>query len=284
MILYIFSWTGGTCGEKIPESNIVLAEKSAPVTSVSNASHGNAPTKAVVVSDNCIGVISKFYSQTLFASYFGAHGVMHSDYAKCFEAREYISINTQDKKHYYNMERFTDVQELNALALLSGPNGIRCIEKDLLTVMSRHISIIKDFMAKFGKQNWEQLSARYAEERFWREIIHSGMNSADLAKVSALSITVGCMLRLRKDFKYALNQVTKVTADPLYALLNDVHSRLGPLTVQESFGEKTSASIAMSHLEQLCEDAGLTSFTDSRYYLFKFIYYILDFEVPCLKY
>ena len=66
------------------------------------------------------------------------------------------------------VERFTDPQELRALATFAGPAGMRLLERDVLAAVTKQIAAFRELLIK-NRSLLELMSARYAEEAFWRE-------------------------------------------------------------------------------------------------------------------
>jgi len=191
-----------------------------------------------------IHAIAAWY-QGLFARDLGVeHGISFSPVKQAFVSRPISMAKGQPPAIHLDAEWFTDVNELRALVTLCGPYGVRVIDKALLSVVVRSVTVIRDCLIK-NQPMLTMLSGRFTEHTLWQESINK------LQHVEVLlthTTVVGCVLHFRKLLRKALASVVNEKMPFLYQNVKLAFKHLHDVS---------EVSLAFAPLDYLSQDVGL---------------------------
>lgn len=129
---------------------------------------------------------------------------------------------------HLQVERFSDVTELRALATLAGPAGIAVIERGLMRIVSIVMKTIKE-VAVQNQNHLLQLAGRFSEQNVFAETVPN-LNGLDSLCVA--TTIMGSIFHFRQLLKSALYDVVKnrsyYVSQAVELAYNQVHCKLLP--------------------------------------------------------
>jgi NCK-associated protein 1 len=242
--------THGGAGDPVLSVRDMMANVEAPAQPASPTASGESktvvepPVGPAIVGNGIIHQIAQWYCQ-LFSRDLGVElGISFSPMKKTFVSRPVAAKPGATPEIILDAEWYTDVNELRALATLAGPYGMRVLDRGLLSIVSKHVSQIRDHMVR--NQGWLQgLAGRFTEYQLWSETVAklTGMN-----ELLTHATIVGCVLQFRHLLREALRDVVSEKAPFVFSSVKLAHQHLHDVS---------DVDPAWASMDYLAQDCGL---------------------------
>jgi len=160
-------------------------------------------------------IIANWYASLFKTDNFTSGAFVYNPSRKCFST---VNRNNFLKGPGFQLEDYTDVNELRALCTLMGPYGLRILENVLMEEINTLVEIIKTSLTSYNGL-LITLNKDFSHKDVWEQT-SNGFREADMEVLMTRTTLMGCILNFRVLVRDAQEYVTRNAVPSFYNVIN----------------------------------------------------------------